>query len=78
MISFHAKQNLPSSGYLPKLRTFFPVDIWFFWKKTFKPLHPGFMGSHHRAKWTSMGQSASWRGQMIVDGCKATYVRNSM
>lgn len=39
MTGFHVTQNLASSGYLPKLRTFFHVDIWLFWRETFKLLY---------------------------------------
>lgn len=77
MIGFHAKQNLPSSGYLPKLRTFFHVDIWLFWRKTFKPLHPGVMSSHHIAKQLPWDKVPAVEGKLIIAGCYAIYVRNS-
>ena len=74
---FHAKQNVPSPGHLPKLklRTFFHVDIWLFWKETFKILHSGVMSSHHIAKQLPWDKVSPVEGKRIITGCYVIHVK---
>ena len=70
---FHAKQNVPSSGYLPKLRTSFHVDIWLFWKEIFKILHSDVMSSNHIARQLSWDKVFPVEGKKIIPGCYAIH-----
>ena len=70
---FHAKQNVPSLGYLPKLRTFFHVDIWLFWKETFKILHSDVMSSNHIARQLPWDKVFPVEEKRIIAGCYAIH-----
>ena len=63
------------TGYLPKLRTFFHVDIWLFWRETFKIPHSGVMSSHHIAKQLPWDKVSPVEGKRIIAGCYALHVK---